>query len=108
MTIVLDKSGARHRNGNNRSNRIGSYWGPPGSWVFDRSAADTVPSIDPGSVAGPAANHALADSPAAESAVSTRREPGYSWTFCLQQQGTADRCPIPGQGWWAASRRSSW
>jgi hypothetical protein len=55
-----------------RSSRTGSCWDPPGSWVCDRSAADTVPSSDRGSVAGSAANRELADSPAAESAVSTR------------------------------------
>jgi hypothetical protein len=54
-----------------RSSRTGSCWDPPGSWVCDRSAADTVPSSDRGSVAGSAANRELADSPAAEPAVST-------------------------------------
>ncbi len=47
--------------------------------------------------AGPAANHAPADSPAGESAVSTRREPGDSRTSCLDRQNTAERTQIPGK-----------
>ena len=48
-------------------------------------------------MAAPAANRAPVDSPAAESAVSTRREPGDSWTSCLDRQNTADRAEIPGK-----------
>src|SRR5437660_1227441 len=66
----LGQSGSRHRHDHSRSSNTGSCWDPPGSLVCDRSAADTVPSIDRGSVVGSAANHELADSPVEESAVS--------------------------------------
>jgi hypothetical protein len=47
-------------------------------------------------VVAPAANHAPADSPAEESAVSTRRERGDSRTSCLDRQNTAERAQVPG------------
>jgi hypothetical protein len=47
-------------------------------------------------VSEPTANGALADNPAVESAVSTRRQPGDSWASGLKPQNTADRAQIPG------------
>ncbi len=44
-----------------------------------------------------AANHDPVDNPAEESAVSTRRDPGDSWTSCLDRQNTAERAQIPGK-----------
>src|SRR5216684_3380180 len=44
-----------------------------------------------------AANYAPVDSPAEESAVSTRRELGDSRTSCLDGQNTAERSQIPGE-----------
>jgi hypothetical protein len=58
---------------------------------------DTTPSTGRGPVAGSAANLDPVDSPAAKSAVSTRREPGGSRTSCLGRQNTADRRPVPGK-----------
>src|SRR6266852_2353721 len=93
----LRQSESRHHHDHSRSSRTGSYWDLPGSCVCDRSAADTTPSIGHGSVPGSAANPEPADSPVEESAVSTRRGPGNSWTFCLQRQNTAERAQIPGK-----------
>src|SRR5258708_14269758 len=93
----LQQSESGHHHDRSRSSRTGSYGDRPGNWVCDRSAADTIPSIAPGSIVGSAANHELADSPAEKSAVSTRQGPGNSWTSCLQRQHTAERAQIPGK-----------